>query len=242
MERSDLTPEQLFTEFQRTRDPAIIAILHDRFDAKMLKIARSAGPPELAEDAVQHAWKQAIDKAAQWKDRGDGSFENWLKTIVRNACNDLRGKQPKPFDSMPEEAHEKVHDWQAHPFPPTQWQEPDPALRDVIGKVHQCLSQEEQRLLRLMADRAPPQEIADELKITKDQVKARVYALRRRMESLLQQHGYDREKPSAGPGKPSAGPGKPSEPKAEHTPKPIQPKAEHTPKPAEPNVKVKVQP
>jgi RNA polymerase sigma factor (sigma-70 family) len=195
VERSDLTPEQLFTEFQRTRDRAIIAILHDRFDAKMLRTALSKAPPELAEDAVQHAWKQAIAKAEQWKDRGDGSFEGWLKAIVRNSCNDLRGKQEKPFDSMPEEEQEAVHDWQAHPFPPTQWQAPDPALRKLIGKVFHQLTEPERRLLHLVADRAPTDEVAKEFQITKDQVKGRVYALRRRVALLLEQLGYDKVSP-----------------------------------------------
>lgn len=102
-----LSDEELIAK-ARTRDPAALAALFDRFHDSAVGFAYLyLRNHHDAEDAVQTAWVRVFTSLDQF--RGTGKFSTWLCTIVLNECRQLhkrsRTSQKTSLDAEMEAGH-----------------------------------------------------------------------------------------------------------------------------------------
>ena len=78
-------PDELFIEFQRTADPAVLGQLYDLVSAELLHVAlHLTGRPAEAEDALQSTFVIAIEHAARFDP--SRRVVPWLLGILANVC------------------------------------------------------------------------------------------------------------------------------------------------------------
>ncbi|MFB6820670.1 RNA polymerase sigma factor [Streptomyces virginiae] len=155
-------------------DQVAFEVLVQRHSASMLQLAeRLMGSRAEAEDAVQDAFISAWRKLPEF--RGDAGFGTWLHRIVTNRClNLLRARKPSTaLDTVPEPTAPD------HRSSPARAAESQAAARD-LGLALGGLSVEQRVCwVRREIEGRPYESIAQEVRISPEAVRARVFRARR---------------------------------------------------------------
>lgn len=183
-----LSDSDLITQ-ARTRDPAALAALFDRFHDSAVGFAYLyLRNHHDAEDAVQTAWVRVVTSLDQF--RGTGKFSTWLCTIVLNECRQIhkrsRTSRKTSLDAEMEAGH---------------WRKLRAAIAPVQIEAEQESTQMQQwlrRNIRLLpvtyrrillmryVHELPLRQVAAALKLSEPAAKSRIMRARAELQARLQ--------------------------------------------------------
>lgn len=178
------SPSEILAQM-RAGDISVLDNLTRCYGQRLIAVGRRHCADQ-AEDAVQDALMSAGKNLQSF--RGDGSLEGWLVRLVTNACHRMRRGQKNnanrhtSFDDLPE-----------IDLSPAGAAQQSPEVRALHGEWAQALGDAlleldpTDRLILMLSDaedwRGP--EIAAELGLSHDAVRARLSRLRRRLRTRL---------------------------------------------------------
>ena len=178
------SPSEILAQM-RAGDISVLDNLTRCYGQRLIAVGRRHCADQ-AEDAVQDALVSAGRNLQSF--RGDGSLEGWLVRLVTNACHRMRRGQKNnanrhtSFDELPEIDLSPVGAAQQSPEVRTLQGEWAQALGDALLELDPT-----DRLILMLSDaedwRGP--EIAAELGLSHDAVRARLSRLRRRLRVRL---------------------------------------------------------
>lgn len=172
-------------------DKKAFELLYYRYQKEVLGVAtRLMKSKALAEEIVQNVWLKMIQKASEFKDHG--SARSWLLTITKNMClNEIKSSQKWHYIDS-EEAEIFFESAEENHFSNDFWNELE------IEKAKKCLEtlNERQRvaLVLFYLEEKPLKELAEELSLQVNAVKALLFRARQRMLQCGQGDVHDKEK------------------------------------------------
>jgi RNA polymerase sigma-70 factor, ECF subfamily len=103
-ERALLLDEVLFVRYQETREKGDLAVLIERYQSDIMRIATAIlRNSDDAENAAQETWLKVL-KTASMFDPEKGSFDSWLQVIIRRTAFDiLRSRKAHAAMSLDDE-------------------------------------------------------------------------------------------------------------------------------------------
>jgi RNA polymerase sigma factor (sigma-70 family) len=184
LEAPTCSPAELLARM-RAGDIAVLDQLTRCYGQRLIAVGRRHCA-DRAEDAVQDAMVSAGENLQSF--RGDGSLEGWLVRLVTNACHRMRRGQKNNASR-----HASLDDLPEIDLTPSGAAQQSPEVRALQGEWAQALGDAllaldpTDRLILMLSDaedwRGP--EIAAELGLSHDAVRARLSRLRRRLRARL---------------------------------------------------------
>jgi RNA polymerase sigma factor (sigma-70 family) len=142
-----------------------------------------SGRLDLAEDAAQEVFTRLLRYCDFGKFPDAASFHAYLRTVSRNAANDIRREAAWQTVDISEQEVE------LHRTFPAQSAEDRAAIAELFERIWQFLSEDERILARMISEGYTLAQIGQELHLTENAVSVRWFRLRSRVRNILKTQG-----------------------------------------------------